>query len=98
MVEKQKTEFTPFSELKQIETLLALLESKLHSFYQILSKTDRRRGLLNLGGSVMKTVFVAFTVHDVNSLHEALDELQLSQKDIVHSMSEQVTTLRNEIP
>jgi len=50
MVEKQKTEFTPFSEFKQIETLLNLLESKLQSFYTILPKMDRRRALFDMGG------------------------------------------------
>jgi hypothetical protein len=31
-IEKQKTEFTPFSELKQVESLLDTLEFKLHDF------------------------------------------------------------------
>lgn len=42
----------------------------------------------------MKAVFGTATVYDVNSLHEALNELQLSQKDIVHSMSQQVTCMK----
>jgi len=39
----------------------------------------------------LKAVFVAATIHDTNALHEALNELQLSQKDIDYSMSQQVT-------
>jgi hypothetical protein len=33
-VEKQEQEFTPIAELKQIETLVQILESKLSTFYQ----------------------------------------------------------------
>jgi hypothetical protein len=35
-VERQKKEFTPIAELKQIETLVQILESKLSTFYQFL--------------------------------------------------------------
>ena len=41
-VESQKKDFTPISELKQIEILLDTLEFKLSDFYQILPKLDNR--------------------------------------------------------
>ena len=91
IVKKQKTKFTPLSELKQIETLLNLLKSKLQSFYTILPKMDRRRALFNTESYVLKAVFGAATIDDTNALHKALNKLQLSQKDINHSMSQQVT-------
>jgi succinate dehydrogenase hydrophobic anchor subunit len=47
-----------------------------------------------MGGYVLKAVFGAATIHDTNALHEALNELQLSQQDIVHSMSQQVTYIK----
>ena len=40
LVEKQKREFTPTSELRQIETLLDTLELKLHTFRQILPRLN----------------------------------------------------------
>jgi hypothetical protein len=88
-VEEQKREFTSVTELKQIEILLMTLESRLQSFKQILPRLDRRRSLLNL-----ETLFGTATISDVNSLHNVLNELQLNQKDIVHSMSNQVTYIK----
>ena len=55
-VEQNKKEFTSISEIRQIELLLKLLESKLHDFHQILPRLDRRRGLVNFAGSILKTL------------------------------------------
>jgi hypothetical protein len=52
---EQRKEFTSTSELKQIELFVQILEDKLHDFYQILPRPDPRRGLLNLGGNILKT-------------------------------------------
>lgn len=57
LVELQKTEFTPTFELRQIELLLQALEARLEEFYQNLSCMDRRRGILNLGCTVLKSLF-----------------------------------------
>ena len=57
LIEKHRTVFTLVSELKQIEMTLDTLELKLHYFQQILPRRDRRRGLINLGGSVLQTPF-----------------------------------------
>jgi len=56
-VEERKQEFTFNSELKLIDTLLTTLETKLHTFKQILPKLDPRRGLVNLCGAMLKTLF-----------------------------------------
>jgi hypothetical protein len=40
MLIEQKREFTPIHELKQIESLLHILESKLSDFHQILPRLD----------------------------------------------------------
>ena len=57
LVEQSKKEFTSISEIRQIESLLKLLESKLSDFHQVLPRLDRRRGLVNFGGSILKTLF-----------------------------------------
>ena len=42
----------------------------------------------------LENCFGVATVYDLNSLHEVLDELQSTQKDIVHSTFQQVTYIK----
>ena len=95
IVEGQKREFTSISEVKQIETLLKTLESGLHKFRQVLPKLDRRRGLVDFGGAVLKTLLGTATVSDIHDLHEVISELQSNQRDVIHSISKQVTYIKN---
>ena len=88
IVEGQKREFTSISEIKQIATLLKTLETRLHNFRQVLPKLDRRRGLVDFGGAVLKTLFGTATVSDIHDLHEVISELQSSQRDVIHSIFE----------
>ena len=94
LVESQKKEFTPVSELHQVELLLDTLEFKLSDFYRILPKLDSRRGLINLGSTILKTLFVTATVTDINSLHEAIDKLKSNNADISHSLTDQITYIK----
>ena len=95
MVEQNKKEFTSISEIRQIELLLKLLESKLRDFHQILPRLDRRRGLVNFGGSILKTLFGTATITDVQQLHDTLNDLQLPNSDITHSLSNQLTYVKS---
>jgi mannitol-specific phosphotransferase system IIBC component len=94
LVESQKKEFTPVSELHQVESLLDTLEFKLSDFYQILPKLDSRRGLINLGGTILKTLFGTATVTDINLLHETIDKLKSNNADISHSLTDQITYIK----
>jgi len=58
LIESQKQEFTPISELKQIEMLLNTLELRLHNIQQVLLRLNRRRGLLNFGGTIFNQYLV----------------------------------------
>jgi hypothetical protein len=78
-VEQRRKNFTFTSELQSIETLLTTLESKLHSFKQILPKLDPCCGLLNLGGTMLKALFGTAVVSDMTQLHNMFDELQSNQ-------------------
>jgi hypothetical protein len=69
LVENQKKEFTLISELKQTDSLLNTLEQKLYDFYQILPKLDSRRGLIDFGGTILRTLFGTATLTDIHSLH-----------------------------
>jgi hypothetical protein len=83
VVSKQK-EFTPISELKQIEMLLNILESRLLNFQKMLPKLHSRRGILNFGGDILQTLFGIATVVDLDMVHETLDELKSRDVDIAH--------------
>jgi hypothetical protein len=64
LVEKTKKEFTATSELGQIK-VLETLEWKLNNFKQILPRLDPRRGLINWGGAVLKSLFGMATAKDI---------------------------------
>ena len=87
-------EFTLNSELNQITTLLNTLEERLHNFQQFLPKLDCRRGLLNLRGTLLKTLFGTATVADIHLLHETLDGLKSTTNDNVHSLNSQMTYVK----
>jgi len=90
LVDKQKNKFTSISELRQIDSL----ESKLAYFHQILPRLDSRRGIKDFGGTILKTRFGTATISDIHHLHEILDELQSKDADIVYSLSNQVTYIK----
>jgi hypothetical protein len=95
IIEHQRQEFTPIHELKQIEALLQTLESKLHDFHQILPRLDPRRALLDYGGTILKTLFGAATISDINSFHDVINDLQVKNLDISHSLSSQLTYVKD---
>ena len=78
LVEQNKKEFTSVSEIRQIESLPKLLELKLYDFHQILLRLDRRRGLVNFGGSVLKTLFGTATIAGGQHLHDTLTFILLT--------------------
>jgi len=93
-VEQQRKKFTSTSELKQIELFVQILEDKLHDLYQILPRPDPRRGLLNLGGNILKAIFETRIVSDIHELHGVLDDLQNRNSEIVHSLANQFTYVK----
>jgi hypothetical protein len=95
LVERQKQAFTPISELKQIELLLHTLDSRLNEFHQVLPRLDARRGLINIGGKILKTLFGTVTDSDVHLLHDVVNNLQQRNADIVHSLANQLTYVKD---
>ena len=95
LVENQQKEFTPISELKHIDSLLNTLEQKLYDVYQILPKLDSRRGLIDFGGTILRTLFGTATLTDLHLLHETLDDLKSRNSDIAHSLSSQISYIKN---
>jgi len=93
-VGERKQEFTFNSELKLTDTLLTTLETKLHTFKQILPKLDPPRGLINFVGAMLEALFGTAVDSDITSLHNNFDELQPRQQDIVHSVANQLTCIK----
>jgi len=95
MVFRHQEDSTTLSELRQVETLLDSLESKLGQFKQLFPKVELKRSLLNLGGTVLRTLFGTATMTDLHRLNKALGELQDRNAEVAHSLSKQVTFIRN---
>jgi hypothetical protein len=94
LVESQKQELTPTSELRHVDTLLQQLEEKLYGFHKILPRLDRRRGLVNVGGNILRSLFGTATIADISQLHNTLEKLQVQNSDIVHSLNNQLTLVK----
>jgi hypothetical protein len=71
-----------------------ILEDKIHNFYQIVPRPEPRRGLLNLGGNILKNIFGTAFVSDFHELHDVLEDLQNINSDIVHSLANQLTYVK----
>jgi len=95
VVFRHQEDSTTLSELRQVETLLDNLESKLGQFKQLFPKVEHKRSLMNLGGTVLRTLFGTATMTDLRRLHEALGELQDKNSKVAHFLSKQVTFIRN---
>jgi hypothetical protein len=54
-----------------------------------------RRGLLNLGGNILKFLFGSATVSDVHLFHVVVSDLQLKNSEIVHSLENQLTYVKS---
>ena len=94
-INKFKSRFAPTSELSHVNNLVDLLGNQIDSFTQMLPRMDRRRGLVNVVGSVFKTLFGVATVIDLDQLHDSVNKLHDTQSDLVHSVNEQLTYLRS---
>jgi len=94
-IEQQKQDFTPMAELKQIDLLLKTLNSRLNDFHQVLPRVDPRRGLLDVGGLVLKHIFGTATVTDIHLIHDVVDELRQRSSDIAQSVSNQLTYVKD---
>ena len=91
---EQNKEFTSTSEIRHIESLLQLLESKLYDFHQILPRLDSRTGLVNFGGNILKTLSGTANIADIKQLHDTLNDLQLQNSDVTHSLYNQLTYVK----
>jgi hypothetical protein len=81
-------------EQRYVETALIAVENKLADLKEYLPKADKRRGLLDVGGTLLKTLFGIVTVADLSDLYATVIDLHRKQDTIVHSSKQQVTYLK----
>jgi hypothetical protein len=75
------------------ETSVDTLEARLQEFLQLLPRLDKRRGLVDLGGSILKSLFGTATIAD-HSLHGTLNELEAREAVISHSLNSQISYVK----
>jgi hypothetical protein len=78
-----------------VEKALTALEEKLDSVKLFLPKTRRKRGLLNAGGIVLKTIFGTATDFDLTRLRAAVDHLSIQHEGVAHSMEQHLTYFKH---
>ena len=89
-VDKQRKEFTPVAEFKQVGNLLNTLELILSNLQHLIPRLDRRRSLVNSGGTILKTLFGTATLSDLDQLYGTINELKSKEADNVHSLANQL--------
>jgi hypothetical protein len=82
---------TPTAEINSVYAAISYLVNKLTTLKQFLPPPNRKRGLIDLGGSVLKAQFGTATVRDMNTLHHTLNQLHKWQEEVAHSVEQQVT-------
>ena len=90
-LEGHRRKWVSNSEMQQISTLLNTLEVRLYNFQQILPRLNRRRGLMYIGGFILKSLLGTATLEDIHLLHETLEGLRSTTSDVVHSLNSQLT-------
>jgi hypothetical protein len=86
---------TSIGETRQIEEALRSLKEKLANIQRLLPRPTRKRGSLNIGGTILKSHFGTATVVDLQSLHDTMDSLQLRQEAVTLSLDRQLTYFRD---
>jgi hypothetical protein len=81
-------------EVHQVQTAVNLLDSSLTKLRRFLPRANRRRGLVNAGGSFLKIFFGTATMDYLADLHATVDTLSLKQGEVIHTLNHQLTYFR----
>jgi hypothetical protein len=90
-VEEATCHSTLIEEIQRVQATLDSPVNTLANLNRVLPKADRRRGLINAGGSLLQILFGTATESDLNNLHSTVDALNKKQNEIVHAVNQQVT-------
>jgi hypothetical protein len=61
---------------------------------KLLPTTRRKRGLIDLGGQALKFLFGTATNSELQTLHQAVEEIRNKQTTLVHSVENQLTYMK----
>jgi hypothetical protein len=86
--------YTSARELQQVKVILMLLEERLNGVKTMLPRVDARRGLIDLGGSLLKALFGTATVTDLNTLHDTVRALDENEENVIHVVNQHVTYIK----
>jgi hypothetical protein len=81
-------------EVHQIQTVVTTLESTMTNLKRYFPKAERKRGLLNMGGSFPKVLFGTATVTDLADLHCTVHSLSQKQGDVLPALNHQLTYVK----
>jgi hypothetical protein len=85
---------TSNGELRQVEAALNTLREKVTGIKRFLPRSIRKRGLFNIGGTILKHLFGTVTVLDLNALHATVEELHQRQDAVTHSLDRHLTYIK----
>jgi hypothetical protein len=78
-------------EVHHIQSADNSLNGKLSSLKQFLLRAERKRGLMEIGGSFLKVLFGTATSADLADLHATVDTLSSKQAEVIHAVNQQLT-------
>jgi hypothetical protein len=82
---------TSVGEMRHAETALHSLENKLANVRRFVPRSGRKRGFINAGVLILKSLFDTAMMIDLDEFHETVDELSRKQDDVAHSLDKQVS-------
>jgi CII-binding regulator of phage lambda lysogenization HflD len=84
----------PLGELQQIEASLLTVEKKIANLQRFVPRTLRRRGWVDAGGMVLKTLFGVAREADLAGLQAVTSELDRKSDSLAHSIEHHVTYIK----
>lgn len=83
------------SEVIALRAVLDSFAAQLKTFRRLLP-TERRqkRGLINVGGTILKTLFGTMDSDDLERINSAVTELEKQTHNIIHAQDEQLTVIK----
>jgi chromosome condensin MukBEF ATPase and DNA-binding subunit MukB len=82
---------TSIGELRQVTTARNTLREKVTGIKRFLPRAMSKRGLFNIGGTILKHLFGTVTVLELNALHATVEELHQRQDAVTHSLDGHLT-------
>lgn len=85
-------------EIQRIKDLYSDFEIQVQSFKKLLPPKNMngrsKRGLINLGGKVMKVLFGTMDSADLESINKDVTALETQQDNVIHALDQQVTVIK----